>query len=82
MCPPQEGEEYALTMKALTQWQHEVCPVLIHHYIAYPRSQSAGQTVAEFDPLSKAAMEIDQLYNYTLKQLNMIPHSDARKLSA
>jgi chromosome partitioning protein len=82
MCPPQEGEEYDLTMKALAQWQHEVCPVLIHHYVIYPRSQSAGQTVAEFDPTSKAAMEIEQLYTYTLKHLNMIPKSGARRRSA
>jgi cellulose biosynthesis protein BcsQ len=56
--------------------------VLVHHYVVYPRSQSAGQTVAEFDPTSKAATEIEQLYNYTLKRLGMIPNSDARRRSA
>ena len=71
MCPPQEGEEYAYVMKALAEWQHEVCPVLIHHYIAYPRAQTTGQAAAELDPEGKAAAEITQLYEYTLKHLNL-----------
>jgi chromosome partitioning protein len=71
MCPPQEGEEYAYVMKALTDWHHEVCPVLIHHYIAYPRAQTTGQAAAELDPSGKAAAEIEQLYEYTIKHLNL-----------
>ncbi len=71
MCPPQEGEEYAYVKKALGEWHHEVCPVLIHHYVAYPRAQTTGQAAAEIDPGGKAAAEIKKLYDYTLKQLGL-----------
>jgi chromosome partitioning protein len=71
MCPPQDGEEYAYVKKALAEWHHEVCPVLIHHYIAYPSAQTTGQAAAEIDPNGKAALEIAQLYVYTIKHLNI-----------
>lgn len=71
MCPPQEGEEYAYVRKALAEWDHEVCPVLIHHYVAYPRAQTTGQAAVEIDPNGKAAAEITQLYNYTITQLGI-----------
>ena len=81
MCPPQEGEEYAYVMKALADWHHEVCPVLIHHYIAYPRAQTTGQAAAEIDPHGKAASEIAQLYDYTVKHLKL-PRPRSRKQDA
>jgi len=79
MCPPQEGEEYAYVKKALAEWDHEVCPILIHHYVAYPRAQTTGQAAAEIDPNGKAAAEIGQLYDYTIKHLNIVPPRARRK---
>jgi chromosome partitioning protein len=81
MCPPQEGEEYAYVKKALAEWDHEVCPVLIHHYVAYPRAQTTGQAAAEIDPNGKAAAEIVQLYDYTLKHLGLSCSRSQRQAS-
>lgn len=71
MCPAQHGPEVNTTIERMAILHHEICPVLIHHYVAYPRAQKHGLTAQELDPEGKAAAEIQQLYTYTLKRLGL-----------
>ena len=71
MCPAQHGPELNTTIERMAALHHEICPVLIHHYVAYPRAQKHGLTAQELDPDGKAAAEIQQLYAYTLKRLGI-----------
>ncbi len=71
LCPAQHGVELTATMTRMAELHHEISPVLMHHYIAYPRAQKHGLSVQELDPGSKAASEVQQLYAYTCRRLDM-----------
>ena len=71
LCPAQHGAELTATMSRMSELHHEICPVLIHQYVAYPRAQKHGLSVQELDPAGKAAAEIRQLYTYTCRRLDM-----------
>ncbi len=71
LCPAQHGVELTATMTRMAELHHEICPVLMHHYVAYPRAQKHGLSVQELDPGSKAASEVQQLYAYTCRRLDM-----------
>lgn len=79
LCPPlrpaeggqSRSAEVQATLARLSELHHEICPVLIHQYVAYPRAQKHGLTVQEIEPASKAAAEIKQLYAYTCRRLGL-----------
>lgn len=71
LCPAQHGPELQTTLDRMSELHHEICPVLMHQYVAYPRAQKHGLTVQELDPDGKAAGEIKQLYAYTCKRLGL-----------
>lgn len=71
MCPPLHGPELAATLSRMGELHHEICPVLIHQYVAYPRAQKHGLTVQELDPGGKAASEIRQLYTYMCRRVGI-----------
>jgi chromosome partitioning protein len=71
LCPPQHGVELATTLSRMADLHHEICPVLMHQYVAYPRAQKHGMSVQELDPTGKAASEVRQLYAYTCRRLDM-----------
>jgi chromosome partitioning protein len=71
LCPALHGVEVMATMTRMAELHHEICPVLMHHYIAYPRAQKHGLSVQELDPAGKAAAEVRQLYTYTCRRLDM-----------
>ena len=71
MCAPQHGPELTPTLARMSDLHHEICPVLIHQYVAYPRAQKHGMTVQEFDPTGKAAAEMRQLYAYTCRRVGL-----------
>lgn len=48
-----------------------VCPVVVHLRAAHKHAGNVGQAATEFEPNSKAASEIIQLYEYTIRQINM-----------
>ena len=79
LCPPQHGAEVITTIKRMSELHHEICPVLMHQYVAYPRAQKHGLTVQETERDGKAAHEVKQLYAYTLKCLGLGEKSTARK---
>lgn len=76
LCPPQHGAELATTLARMADLHHEICPVLMHQYVAYPRAQKHGLSVQEIDPGGKAASEVRQLYAYTCRRLDMTVPAD------
>jgi chromosome partitioning protein len=70
-CPAQHGPELTATLERMSELHHELCPVLIHQYVAYPRAQKHGLTAQELEPGSKAAAEMKHLYTYTAKRLGL-----------
>jgi chromosome partitioning protein len=79
LCPPQHGAEVFMTIKRMSELHHEICPVLMHQYVAYPRAQKHGLTVQETEPDGKAANEVKQLYAYTTKHLGISERTSTRK---
>lgn len=77
LCPPQHGVELTATLTRMAELHHEICPVLMHHYVAYPRAQKHGLSVLELDPEGKAAAEVRQLYAYTCRRLDIRGHQPA-----
>lgn len=71
LCPPQHGPEVSTTLARLSELHHEICPVLMHQYVAYPRAQKHGLTVQELDPAGKAAAEARDLFAYTCRRLDL-----------
>ncbi|MEM6858868.1 MAG: AAA family ATPase [Pseudomonadota bacterium] len=49
----------------------KVCPITLPERAVHRHASASGQTVSEFEPASKAAVEISQLYEWTCAQLNM-----------
>lgn len=49
-----------------------VCPVVMHLRAAHKHATNVGQAAIEFEPDSKAALEIMLLYEYTLIQVGKI----------
>jgi chromosome partitioning protein len=79
MCPPQRSAasgqqgsvELTATLSRMAELHHEICPVLMHQYVAYPRAQKHGLSVQEIDPDGKAAAEVRELYAYTCRRLDI-----------
>lgn len=67
-CPP-AGKEINDTETAVRALGAELCPVRIGARIAYSRAQQGGLAAQELDPQGKAAVEIRELYVYTLRHL-------------
>jgi chromosome partitioning protein len=49
----------------------EVCPVVVHHRVAFQHCLIDGRTAAEFEPGGAAALEISALYADVLSRLNV-----------
>lgn len=62
-CPP-SGKELTDTEETIRQLGAALCPVRIGNRIAFSRAQQTGLAAQEFNPDSKAAEEIRQLYAY------------------
>lgn len=63
-CPP-TGAEIEQAREIVTQLKADIVPVSIHLRKAYARAQQDGQTAQEYEPTSKAAAEIQSLYEYS-----------------
>lgn len=67
---PISGPEIAETESWITDsMQAELVPVRIHQRKSYSRAMASGLTAQEYEPESKAAAEIAQLYMFTCAQL-------------
>lgn len=66
---PHAGKEIDDTEEAVRALGAELCPARIGTRIAYSRAQQNGLAAQELDPQGKAAVEIGELYRYTLQHL-------------
>lgn len=67
-CPP-AGKEIDDTEVAIAALNVALCPVRIGQRIAYSRAQQTGLAAHEAEPSGKAATELINIYQYTLKCL-------------
>jgi chromosome partitioning protein len=49
-----------------------ICPVVLYQRAAYGDAPTNGQTVTEYEPEGKAALEVEQLYKFTCQFLNQL----------
>jgi len=66
---PPAGHETNDAIEAVNQLNVNICPIHIGNRKAFFRAQSEGKAVQEYEPDSKAAEEIIELYKYTCIQL-------------
>lgn len=68
-CPP-SGPEVPAAKEGVTSMGAPLAPVQFHQLKAFARAQQTGQTAQENEPGSSAAMQINELYRYTIIELN------------
>ena len=62
------GEEAAV---ALRQGGVQVAPLTVHHLVAFAHAVNDGRTAQEYDPKSRAATEVDTLFRWLTKTLDL-----------
>jgi chromosome partitioning protein len=67
---PIQGSRHEETREFALGWGFTVCPVVVYARAAHGDAGNAGQTASEYAPAGKAALEISQLYKYSVGQMN------------
>lgn len=68
---PPRGSQADEAAAALSVYEMPISPIRLGQRTAFMHSLTAGQTAQEYEPHGKAAHEIQQLYQYVCKQVNM-----------
>ena len=67
---PPQGQRHAEALSAAEGYGFNVCPVVLHQRNAYGDAPNDGLAVSEYEPDGKAALEVSDLYRFTIKLLN------------
>jgi len=68
---PPQGSIAHDAAKAIAQYDIEIAPIKLVQRVAYQHSLTAGLTAQEYEPSGKAAFEMQRLYEWTAKQVNL-----------
>lgn len=68
---PAQGSRHDQAAEAIASMGLAVCPAQIGQRVAFEYATQAGQTVTEYEPASRAALEIQQLYTYICRHIDM-----------
>jgi chromosome partitioning protein len=69
---PPSGHRHEQARKFFEGLSIAVCPGTIGNRVAFGDASTLGQTPQEYDPSGKAAEEILQVYNYTIRTVGML----------
>lgn len=78
-CVPPRGNLAEDAIAAVAGYGVPVAPVQIGQRAAFMHALTIGQAAQEYEPHGKAAEEIEQLYNWTCKQVGMLTHEQKAK---
>jgi len=69
---PIQGKRHIEAKDAAISLGFSVCPIVLYLRTAYGDAPTTGQTVTEYEPNGKAALEVEQLYKFTCKFMNKL----------
>jgi chromosome partitioning protein len=69
---PIQGKRHLEAQEVAKSLGFAVCPIVLYLRAAYGDAPTTGQTVTEYEPGGKAALEIEQLYKFTCNHLNQL----------
>ena len=70
-----QGSEGANAADYIKAQGFSVCPVIMHLRAAHRHATNVGKVAAEYDPDSKAAQEVLQLYTYTIQFIKSVSYT-------
>ncbi|HSU55342.1 MAG TPA: AAA family ATPase [Candidatus Dormibacteraeota bacterium] len=73
-----QGSEGAHAAEHIKAQGFSVCPVILHLRAAHRHATNIGHVAAEYEPDSKAAQEVLQLYTYTIQFIDSARKSHAK----
>ncbi|NNM78607.1 AAA family ATPase [Sphingomonas sp. ID1715] len=79
--PPNAPRIYQEAGELVNSFGVPPCPILLPDRAAYRHASAEGRTVIELEPSGKAATEVQQLYKWTCRQLD-VPQPRKRKVAA
>jgi len=69
---PVQGKRHIEAQEIAKNLGFAVCPIILYMRAAYGDAPTTGQTVTEYEPGGKAALEVELLYKFTCKLLNKL----------
>jgi chromosome partitioning protein len=69
---PIQGKRHLEAQDIAKNLGFTVCPIILYMRAAYGDAPTIGQTVTEYEPEGKAAIEVEQLYKFTCQFLNKL----------
>jgi chromosome partitioning protein len=75
-----QGTEASSAADYIKNQRFTVCPAVLHLRAAHRHATNVGKVAGEYEPDSKAAQEVLQLYNYTIQFVDSSPRNSHAKI--